>query len=137
MLQWNNTYETGNRFIDSEHHLLFDIANQVAANAITSPERFKEFYLELMQYTHLHFASEEVLMKEIGYQNLLTHQQSHQTIMHEMQNLLTTARSMESIVHDLEAFMQKWLVNHIVREDMAWRPVYVAWKNARLGKAPK
>lgn len=134
MLQWNNSYETGNRFIDSEHHLLFDIANQVASNAITSPEQFKEYYLELLLYTHLHFASEEVLLKDIGYQSLSSHQQSHQTIILEMQNLLSSGRNMEAIVHELEGFLQKWLVNHIVREDMAWRPTYVAWKNARLGR---
>jgi len=134
MLQWNSTYETGHKFIDLEHQLLFDMANQVAAHGITHPERFKELYFELIQYTNLHFHTEEIVMKEIGYQQLQTHQISHQEILKNMYGLLQAHRDMGVLLKELEAFLQKWLVNHIVREDLAWRPVYLAWKNARLGR---
>ena len=133
MLDWNKSYETGNRLIDAEHRILFEIANDVANHGLTSLDKFKETYLDLVQYATLHFASEETLQREIGYQAVASHQNSHRAIVEEMRAIITHQPTLASLSKELEGYLQRWIVNHILREDMAWKPVYVAWRAKRLG----
>lgn len=128
MLEWNKSYEIGNRFIDSEHKILFEIANDVSANGLDTIEAFKGMYLDLMQYMNLHFHNEEAVLKDIGYSHVATHQNSHHAIMEEMRQLVQHAGGLASVKVELEGCLQRWIVNHIVREDMAYKPFYLAWR---------
>ena len=134
MIQWKSEYATGNRLIDAEHKVLFEIANEVVNNEMSSIAKFKEVYLELLQYTQMHFSSEEILLREIGYIQLASHQKNHVEIIQEMHNLLREHHSIAALHKELGACLQHWLINHILREDMAWRPVFQAWKETRIGR---
>lgn len=132
MLEWKDQYIIGNRFIDSEHKILFEIANEVSSASAVSIPRLKEYFFELLQYTSMHFANEEMVMRDINYEALQSHQKSHADLIQAMKNLLVQYHTMGELQSHLEEFMNRWLVGHILREDLAWRPVYVAWVNRRL-----
>lgn len=134
MIQWKQEYATGNRLIDAEHKVLFEIANEVVNKESISIAQFKDLYLELLQYTQMHFCSEEILLREIGYIQLSTHQKNHLEIIQEMHILLRDNHTIASLQRELAACLQHWLINHILREDMAWRPVFQAWRAARIGR---
>jgi len=133
MLQWNSSYEVGNRFIDSEHKILFEIANEFGTNEIDSLAKFKETYLELIQYTNLHFMNEELLMKDIGFAGAPNHSLSHRRILDEMRELVGHPSSLEELKSKLGNCLQHWITGHILREDMGYRPAYTEWKRKRLG----
>ena len=133
MLAWNQTYAIGNRFIDAEHRILFDIANELTSKGLDSVEKFKEVYLELLQYTNLHFQNEEMLLKEIGYSHLLGHSQSHREITNDMRNLVLQRHSLDELTMGLTGCLQHWIGNHILREDMAYRSSLAEWKHRRIG----
>ncbi len=121
---WDKKYETGNRFIDSEHMILFDIANELAETDFETPRDFKVKYLELIEYANLHFVSEERIMKTIGYVNLDVHHKIHQDIINEMTGLLCAKNSLITIHHNLVSLVTKWIITHILQEDMAYKQVY-------------
>jgi len=130
---WDKKYETGNRFIDSEHMILFEIANELAETDFSTPHDFKVKYLELIEYANLHFATEERIMKSIGYVNLDIHHKIHQGILSEMKSLVRTKASLVSIHHNLVSLVTKWIITHIIQEDMAYKPVYLQWQKKIIG----
>ncbi|MEN9307268.1 MAG: hypothetical protein RL173_1200 [Fibrobacterota bacterium] len=133
MLQWNASYEVGNRFIDSEHKILFELANEIASKDIDTLAKFKEIYLELIQYTNLHFINEEQLMKDIGFSGFATHVLNHRMIIDQMRKLISQPSPLEELQTSLVSCLSHWITTHILREDMAYRPALVEWKKKRLG----
>ena len=133
MIHWNSSYEIGNRFIDSEHRILFDIASEFTANGIDSIAKFKEIYLELMLYAKFHFANEELMMKDIGYEDLANHVMSHRLIADEMRNLIAHPASLDELKANLDACLQRWISTHILREDMAYKQPLAEWRRSHLG----
>jgi hemerythrin-like metal-binding protein len=133
MLEWKLDYATGNRIIDAEHKILFEIANEFAGESKITLGKFKETYFDLIQYTTMHFSSEEAMLREIAYPSLATHQTSHARIIEEMKSLLGRSNNLDTLQKELERALQRWIVNHILREDMAYKPTMIDWREHRLG----
>ena len=50
-----------------------------------------------------------------------------------MRSLVTHQSTLAGLHKELENYLQRWIVSHILREDMGWKPVYTAWRAKRLG----
>lgn len=133
MLLWQKDYEIGNRFVDSEHKILVDLANEIIDTNFESVMDFKKKYLELMEYTSFHFANEERMMREMHYIGLQDQQRQHEEIVFQMKNLLTESKSLESLHSHLTVLLRKWVIHHIETEDRKLREPYARWKNEKLG----
>lgn len=132
MLLWNKDFEIGNRFVDSEHKILVELANEIIDKNFDSILDFKRSYLELMEYTSFHFANEERMMREMNYAGLQEQQRQHEEIVHQMRSLLTETKSLGSLHSHLTVLLKKWVITHIEQEDRKLKEPYLRWKKERL-----
>lgn len=73
---------------------------------------------ELRKFTEFHFVSEENLMHEIGYPNVDDHALVHSELLMQLEMMLAKISHHKEFPEDLLHFLNKWLMQHVVQEDM-------------------
>jgi hemerythrin len=119
-LVWNDDYCIGHDVIDSEHKRLFEIAGQVFAinNPLMDIAAIKKLVHHLYDYMKKHFEHEEGYMTHVFYSDTGTHKEKHAEIISEMNDILKHSKNFIQIENRLAALMKKWLLDHILQEDL-------------------
>ena len=124
MIEWNDTLSVGVTVIDDDHKVLINLLNQYL-EAVEEEKTMKihEIFRELEQYTFYHFAREEDLMAQCGYEHLEAHKQLHEALcdkLHEHnEDILFGADDGQEA--EIKAFLNAWLSKHIMSEDFQYR----------------
>lgn len=118
-LVWNKSLETGNEMIDTQHRLLVMLCMKLdlAIGARKSPQDLARIVMELERFAEFHFVSEENLMAEIGYGDLERHRGMHADLLAELREMNTHLLHHKATAQDLLLFVERWLIQHIARED--------------------
>ncbi len=118
-MKWTKDCRLGIDQIDSQHRLLFAIANELIdfENPAEEAPEFKFLLNHLRQYVNEHFKNEEKFMQDIQYPDLDEHIQKHQVIIEEINGLLKGVKSLDELKDRLEIQMNKWIKEHILTED--------------------
>lgn len=121
---FDDTFKTGIDLIDEEHKTLFDIIGKVHQTIQTELVHDKfdaimDILNELKEYTRVHFADEENYMRKIGYEGLSRQEILHQNFIDKLNelDLDDVDDNQEAYLYDFLAFLQNWLVNHILKVD--------------------
>lgn len=125
-IQWSENMSVGNHIIDQQHKNLVKMVNTVydAMGQGKGDEVLKPILKALVDYTKSHFSHEEQFMKQIGYPNLVQHQQIHQAFTQKVQDVyakVTAGQHVSSV--SLAGFLKDWLVSHIMSEDKKYAMV--------------
>ena len=129
LVKWSKDLEIGVPFVDADHKVLINILNQVD-DCITEQEETTVLgsVLEaLVSYTEYHFAREEKLMELANFENIDEHKAIHAKLFHRVRSIYHSfAADRESVqVEDVRKFLQKWLTQHILGEDVKYRSVCI------------
>lgn len=120
-LEWNIQYSVGDPKIDQQHAYLFELASTLAKH-VHDPEVVAGTIKSLHKYVEAHFAHEESLMEKANYEHLEEHRKMHE-LMRTRLDLLTLQLKLGQLNrHDLVEFMETWLTEHIIMEDMRYIP---------------
>jgi hemerythrin len=135
---WDSKYETNISEIDSQHKKLFRLINIIEEvydqNKDHLTEKTKvllEAISELEDYTLIHFLIEERGMELNQYPDLEAHTAQHTKFTDkilELKNrlnqgdLLSNEVQLEKFFKELLAYLRVWLTNHILKEDMNYKP---------------
>jgi len=121
---FDDSFKTGIALIDEEHKTLFDIIGKVHTTIQTELVHDKydailDILDELKEYTTVHFADEENYMREIGYEGLAQQEILHQKFIDKLNelDLEDVDENQEAYLYEFLGFLQKWLVNHILKVD--------------------
>jgi hemerythrin-like metal-binding protein len=116
---WTADCRMGFDEIDSQHRLLFAIANELLDidNPRSQEPEMKYLIRHLKDYVDTHFAFEEKFMADKKYPGLNEHEQKHQMIISEIRQALTGAGSMTQLKDSLENLLIAWIQSHILLED--------------------
>lgn len=121
---FDDSFLTGIPLIDDEHKTLFDIIRNVHVTIQTELVHDKfdaimNILEELKEYTRVHFTDEENYMREIGYEGLEQQKILHQLFIDKLNelDLDDVDDNQEAYLYDFLAFLQNWLVNHILKVD--------------------
>ncbi|RMD50425.1 MAG: hemerythrin, partial [Ignavibacteria bacterium] len=81
-IEWKHYYNIGVPEIDEQHKKLTDMINEliVARNEGKEEEVFGKILKSLVEYTQVHFSSEEKHMKQYNYPGLVEHQHQHKAL---------------------------------------------------------
>lgn len=122
-------YHTGIKEIDDEHKRLFDIireTNTLIHNDLLHDKYDEIIHLldELREYTKIHFADEEAYMKKIGFPELDAQIRAHTAFVDKLMNIDLDALDeiddhQQDYLLELIDFLTGWLVNHILKMDVA------------------
>lgn len=123
-LSWHPRFVLGHEDIDAQHRKLFELVNHFDdVIELEMPEELGRIVDDLVAFTLVHFRCEEELMKRIGFPRSSDHGQMHEVLIRQLRELRAAMKvgghaGAKSIVR----FLADWLTNHIVREDMEYKP---------------
>lgn len=113
---WNESLELGLPQIDEQHRRLVDRYNELAA-AYRRREPDAELARRLgvlLDCTAAHFASEEALMAELGYDGLDEHREEHQDLLQRVGRFqIVLAEGRQTITLPVLQYLQHWLLGHL------------------------
>ena len=124
-LVWDDSFATGVSEIDEQHMILVHTLNEASErlSSDSSLETLEQITQDLLSYALYHFETEEELMQEYGYEegseeDAQYHLQQHRSFSAKVVAVRDGLKSATPIAPaDLLAFLNEWLVNHILNTD--------------------
>lgn len=115
---WASLLEVGIAEIDEQHRTLFRLLNELraAADAPDATERQTAILAELDEDTRQHFATEEQLMRDIGFPDIAAHIAEHQRLQRELEDCRAQVLDRKGAI-DFSAFIKSWLIGHLMTMD--------------------
>ena len=118
-------FQVGVEEFDNQHKKLFAIVNEVSQ--IVSEGKNKEaagdVLARLMDYTVMHFRSEEEMMKEYGYPDYESHKKQHDFLAARVKELYRKFQTDGiAINEETLGFLIKWVLHHIAKVDKDYAP---------------
>lgn len=126
-IAWTDEMSVGVAQLDDDHKGLISILNRLgdALNeGADSRAAMTLGFRALSQYMRVHFAREEHAMRAAAYPGLAGHHPQHVDFIAEMTEMADRfeAGSDADLLEDLVLYLRDWLINHIMVEDMAYKP---------------
>ncbi len=128
ILEWKESFSVSNKDIDEQHKKLFEIGQRIydSIASMSDYDRYDEImeiFSELNEYVKYHFDFEEKLLEECGYSKLETQKMEHHFFVKKLEREAgkdIDAYQKESLIR-LINFVADWIVQHILKEDMAYK----------------
>jgi hemerythrin len=120
--KWDDSYRTGQAFIDRQHQELFRMVNELHDAIVSHTEKalIAPTLEKLITYTVQHFSAEEALMAKVQYPDLFVHRRKHQDLTKRAKEIQEEYRSGRLVLSiTLSSFLADWLRHHIKEDDMA------------------
>ena len=115
---WTPDLNTGIEVIDEQHKRIVDFINQLEfAQLAKNTELIKEVINDCVDYTLSHFAFEESLQEEAGYQYCKPHKKVHELFTRRVMEYQQRLQLGDDIGEELHQLLSRWLINHIKRDD--------------------
>ena len=109
---WDVSFDVKNDEINDQHKKLFTLIAELGANK-SDAAKLKE----LLDLVVLHFATEERLFKEKGWEE--SKATAHKAI-HDKFVADAVAATKDGVTEDIITFLKNWLVQHIKVSDMSY-----------------
>ncbi|UCB55037.1 MAG: bacteriohemerythrin [Thiotrichales bacterium] len=120
-LQWSDELATGIGVIDSQHKRIIHYINQLEdARALNEPDLVKEVLINLTDYTLSHFAFEESLMEDAGYEAAAIHSKTHDSFRDRIRSYNDRFSTGEDVSEELSKLLNVWLIEHIANDDSSY-----------------
>jgi hemerythrin len=138
LVEWSGALSVGIDEIDAQHRTLIDLVNELN-NAIEERHgnaAVGDVLLRLEEYTRIHFAVEEGLMRVLGYPDLAAHKREHARLTEQLAELrgrFDAGRT--ALGFELMHFLKRWLTSHIMESDQDYARHFAEMGSAgRLGR---
>jgi len=117
-LVWQADLDTGIGVIDAQHKRIVEMINQLhEAQAHHDRALLGGVMEELVDYTISHFAFEETLLEDSGYQFTRAHKKVHELFIKRVSDYRTRFEAGEDVAEELKGLLGRWLFNHIRNDD--------------------
>lgn len=117
-IEWTQELEIGIGVIDGQHRRIVDYINTLDdVCQIPDREVVGQVIGDLIDYTYSHFAFEEALMEEAGYEFLSIHQNTHKAFCERIEQFRKRFDDGGDVAEPLAELLRTWLINHIMSDD--------------------
>ena len=130
LLTWNHACTVGVRAMDDQHGILMDTMNELRMALMRGAgrEQLSEVLDRLIEFTRMHFASEEQMLERSGFPGLAAHRSEHQRLLAQILEANHRALHGEKLqVRALLLILRDWYTVHIENVDKEYGP----WLNER------
>ncbi len=120
LIIWNEAYSVQNTEIDNQHHKLIELINRLYNAYLDKKhnEEITQIIREIKDYTVYHFATEEKLFVKNNYTEKDEHINKHDEFINELNDLVKNYSNTGLVLTmKVMTFLQRWLTNHILKED--------------------
>ncbi|MDD2989270.1 MAG: bacteriohemerythrin [Zoogloea sp.] len=120
-LTWSSDLDTGIVEIDNQHKQIMDFINRLH-DARQNADRANIIAVvdDLVEYTLSHFAFEECLIEDAGYEFVRGHKKVHELFVRRVNGFVERLGKGEDISHELHSLLHRWLFSHIRHDDAAY-----------------
>ena len=120
LLHWEKRYSVGIEAVDHEHRELIDLINRLyeEARARGSKVAVLGFFGDLFKAISAHFALEERIMRERGYDQLVQHKNDHERLLDEIRDIMEDYEMTDLFDEQLLAQrLDAWFSRHFESHD--------------------
>ena len=128
-ITWTDELSVGIEEIDEQHKVLVNLVNRMhdAIDEHHGSDAVLDILSDLADYTKIHFAVEESLMRILGYPAYEEHKEIHDDLLkHVVELQEKVASGKTAISFELMHFLKSWLAKHIMEEDMQYSGFFLA-----------
>ncbi|MFV9441997.1 bacteriohemerythrin [Pseudomonas aeruginosa] len=120
-LVWQDDLNTGIQVIDNQHKRIVEMINHLHdAQQGKEHAAIAEVIEELVDYTLSHFAFEETLMEDAGYQFSRAHKKIHELFIRRVSEYRVRFQAGEDVGDELKGLLSRWLFNDIRNDDAGY-----------------
>lgn len=120
-IEWTDELCIGIPVIDGQHRRIVNYINELHDAGETAPASVTGRIIDdLIDYTYSHFAFEESLMEEAGYDALPIHIKTHRAFREQVDALKARHQNGENTAAELCQLLQNWLIHHILNDDNSY-----------------
>jgi len=130
LLTWNHACSVGIRAMDDQHGILMDTMNELRLAVVRGAgrEQVSEVLDRLIEFTRMHFSSEEQLLGRYEYPGMEAHRGEHQRLLAQILQSAHRVQHGEKVqMRPLLVFLREWYLEHIEGVDREYGP----WLNER------
>jgi len=123
---WKPEYSVGNDLMDKQHQILIEMINKMhdAMKVGKGGVEAGIIATEMIDYSKMHFAVEEELMKKYQFSAFNEHVKEHKAF---IEKAAVFQKEIDSgsftLSMEITTFLRDWLTNHILVNDMAYSKV--------------
>jgi hemerythrin len=128
LIEWSDELSVGIQEIDEQHKVLVSLLNEMhdAIHERHGREASIRILKRLTEYTKIHFAVEESLMRIFDYPGYEEHKKQHEQLIQEILDLeYKIIEEEHAISFQLLHFLKMWLTKHILESDMDYGPFFL------------
>jgi hemerythrin len=137
-VEWSNDLSVGVEEIDEQHKVLVGLVNEMhdAIHERHGSEVVRNILSKLADYTRIHFAVEESLMRILNYPGYEEHKVQHEELLRHVVELVEKVDSGKTAIgFELMHFLKVWLTKHIMESDKEYTEHFLsAGASAKLKK---
>ncbi len=120
-LEWAPDLDTGIEVIDNQHRQIVNYINQLhEAKTAGDPKAVGQVLEGVIDYTMSHFAFEETLMDDAGYEFSAAHKKTHKAFINRISQFRVRFKAGQDIAEDMADQLSRWLFSHIRHDDAAY-----------------
>lgn len=125
-LSWTETWSVGAPDMDGDHRVLIGLINTLpqAFNATENDWVVGSVLNSLWDYAGYHFEREEALLRAANFPGAEDHAARHQVLRAQVRDWLERYQADPEAIDPkaLLVFLKGWLMNHVLGEDMRYKP---------------
>lgn len=129
LIDWQAAFSVGHDDLDQDHQNLVELINNLheAWEAGEDLTILHGIFGELLMYTDYHFQREERMLEEADYPRLAEQKAEHAALRKSVEEF--RARHLADstspvLTMEIEDFLKTWMMEHILEEDMRYRPLF-------------
>lgn len=127
-IQWSDEMSVGIEELDEHHKVLVNLINDLyhAIQNRHSNKITQEILVRLAEYTRIHFAVEESLMRIFDYPDYEKHKKEHEELIRNVTDLSNRFEiGKANVSFSLMHFLKTWLTKHIMESDKRYTDYFL------------
>ncbi len=127
-VEWTEKYSTGHPLVDAYHHIFFQMVEEFGLALQQGDQAgMQDRIAFLVDYTFMHFDSEERLMEKAGYADLEAHRAAHQRFKDQVNAVHRRyAENPDGVrAEEVLSLVQDWFAHHILGEDLRFKSTLI------------
>ena len=120
LLEWKTEYSVGIASVDDEHREMIGLINDVYSKlgASPDPESIEDCLEDIFHTISMHFALEERIMRDAGYEEYENHKEDHEDLLDEIRDLMDAfLADAENGGRLLKERLSAWFAKHFASFD--------------------
>lgn len=125
LLTWNRACTVGVMAMDDQHGILMDTLNELRLSVVHGAPRdeVNDLMERLIEFTRMHFWSEEQLMEKFNFPGLHDHREEHQRLLSQIQDSTRRMQHGETVhMRPLLGFLRDCYQEHMSGLDQEYGP---------------